>query len=350
MADLDYYEILGVKKNASEEEIKKTYRKLARKYHPDVNPDDKEAERKFKEASEAYAVLGDKEKRAQYDRVGREAFGFGGAGGPFGGAGSPFGGVHFDFEFPGKGRGRSRRTGWRQASSEGGGFTDIFSDLFGGGASYQQGPRKGSDVEAGTTLDFRDAVRGTTVSLTMQRQKECARCGGLGHVDSAVCPQCGGSGVVIAPETVRVKIPEGVRDGQRIRLAGKGSLGINGGPSGDLIVRIDVRPHPFFERRGEDIHIELPVTIAEAIRGGEIEVPTIHGPVRARIPAGTQGGQVFRLSGKGVRKAKDAGYGDHYYRVQIAVPKQVSADAMKQIDEIEKSYSVNPRHDLKIEL
>ena len=345
MADRDYYDVLGVKKDASEEEIKKAYRKLARQYHPDVNPDDKDAEKRFKEVSEAYAVLSDKEKRAQYDRVGNEAFNFGGA--RPGGAG--FEGFDFEFEFPGGARGgRSRRTGFRSSGGGGGaGFGDIFSDLFGGGASYRQGPRKGSDVEASTTLDFRDAVRGTTVALTMQRQRECPRCNGLGHVDDSVCPQCGGSGVIATPETVRVKIPEGVRDGQKIRLAGKGSPGVQGGPAGDLFVRINVRPHPFYERKGDDIHIELPATIGEAMRGGEINVPTIHGPVRAKIPAGTQSGQVFRLSGKGVRKSKGTGYGDHYYKVQVVVPKTDSADVSKALDALEALYERNPREELE---
>lgn len=347
MADRDYYDILGVSKDAPEEEIKKAYRKLARKYHPDVNPDDKEAEKRFKEISEAYAVLNDKEKRAQYDRVGNEAFNFGGgAGGPFGGAG--FEG--FEFQFPGGGRGgRSRRTGFRSAEGAGG-FGDIFSDLFGGGASYRQGPRKGSDVEATTTLDFRDAVRGTTVALTMQRQGECPRCNGLGHLDNSVCPQCGGSGVVAAPETVRVKIPEGVREGQKIRLAGKGSAGVQGGPPGDLLVRISVRPHRFYERKGDDIHIELPVTVGEAMRGGEVAVPTVHGPVRAKIPAGTQSGQVFRLSGKGVRKSKGSGYGDHYYKIEVVVPRSSSAEASKALDILESLYEKNPRDQLETEL
>lgn len=343
MADRDYYDILGVKKDASEAEIKKAYRQLARKNHPDVNPDDKEAEKRFKEISEAYAVLSDKEKRVQYDRVGKEAFNFG-EGGPFG---PGFESFNFGFEFPGGGRGRSRRTGFRQSGGTGG-FADIFSDLFGGGASYSEGPRKGTDVEATTTLDFRDAVRGTTVALTMQRQRECPKCNGLGNVEGSVCPQCRGTGVVAAPDTVRVKIPEGVRDGQKIRLSGKGSAGVMGGPPGDLFVRISVRPHPLFERRGDDIHIELPVTIGEAMKGGEISVPTIHGPVRAKIPAGTQGGQVFRLSGKGVKKPK-GGYGDHYYRIQVAVPKEAKG-AADAISKIESLYEENPRENLETDL
>ncbi len=183
----------------------------------------------------------------------------------------------------------------------------------------------------------------------MQRQRECPRCHGLGHVENTVCPQCGGSGVVASPETVRVKIPEGVRDGQKIRLSGKGSAGVQGGPPGDLLVRISVRPHRFFERRGDDIHVELPVTIGEAMRGGEISVPTIQGSVRAKIPPATQSGQVFRLTGKGVRKAK-GGHGDHYYKVQVVVPRSSSPEIAEALETLEAMYERNPREDLETEL
>ena len=299
MAEKDYYEILGVKKGASDDEIKKAYRSLAKKYHPDKNKGNKEAENKFKEISEAYAVLSDKEKREQYDRLGREAFS--------GAGGNPFGGIDFE-EFINRARGGGAR-GRRQGGG-GGGFTDIFSDLFGGGG-YEQGPSRGQDLEAELTIPFRDAVLGTTIDVSV-----------------------GGS-------PIKVKIPEGVRDGQRIRLRGRGSPGGMGGPAGDLTVLIHVSAHPFFERDGDDIRIELPITIGEAIRGAEVEVPTIHGPVRARIPAGTQGGQTFRLSGKGVKK------GDHYYRVEIRVPKEAPGDA---IEKIESSYAENPRTGLKVTL
>ena len=315
MAEKDYYDILGVKKAASDDEIKKAYRALAKKFHPDKNKGNKDAEAKFKEISEAYSVLGEKEKREQYDRLGREAFHFGGASGPFAGGGgaNPFGG--FDFSQFTRAGGGGARTHTRRTSGAGG-FTDIFSDLFGGGG-FEAGPQRGGDVEAEVTIDFRDAVLGTTMELTLAR---------------------GGA----TPDTVKVKIPEGVRDGQHIRLRGKGAPGVDGGPPGDLNLLVHVRPHPFFERRGDDIHIELPITVGEAIRGAEVEVPTIHGPVRARIPAGTQGGQTFRLSGKGVKKK-----GDHYYRVIVNVPKQAPADA---VDAVESAYDVNPRSNLKTTL
>jgi len=340
MADASYYDLLGVKKTATEEEIKKAYRKLARKHHPDVNQGDKGAEAKFKEISEAYAVLSDKEKRDQYDRMGQEAFSPGGGRHGGGGAANPFG--DFDFsQFMGGG-GRGKRSSRPTAGP--GNMQDIFSDLFG---QRGAGPQKGQDVEAETTIEFRDAIFGKTLQLGLQRQKECPTCGGLGNVKNQVCRSCQGSGVVMQPEQVNVKIPEGVSDGQRIKIRAKGAAGFQGGPSGDLLVLVHVRAHPFFERKGDDIHIELPVTIGEAIRGGQIDVPTIHGPVRAKIPAGTESGQAFRLTGKGVKKSRGDGRGDHYYRVQVFVPKRVPAAAMKVVDEIEQLYDENPRANLK---
>jgi molecular chaperone DnaJ len=345
MADQTYYDTLGVKKSASEDEIKKAYRKLARKYHPDVNPGDKQAEAKFKELSEAYAVLSDKEKREKYDQFGRDAFSFGGGQG----GGDPFAGFHFDFGDLGGGRGRGR--GQRRTARTGD-FRDIFSELFGGGegGGFQTAPSRGADLEAETTIEFRDAVRGTTVQIATARQRECPACNGLGHVGNNVCRTCGGSGVVAEPQRMNVKIPEGVRDGQRIRLSGKGSAGARGGQPGDLLLKIHVRPHPFFHQKGADIHTEVPITVGEAIRGAEIEVPTIHGPVRAKIPAGTQAGQTFRLTGKGVRKGKGGGYGDHYYKVQIVVPRQLTPEQRDALDAIESAYGENPRTRLETDL
>ena len=305
MAEKDYYEILGVKKTATEAEIKKAYRNLAKKHHPDRNKGNKEAENKFKEISEAYAVLSDTEKREQYDRLGREAFAFGGRGG----AQDPFAGFDFS-QFTGGGR--RPRTGRRAAGPQN--FTDIFSDLFGGGGpgggsiEFEEIPMRGQDINAELTIGFRDAVSGATVDLQANS----------GHI--------------------KVKIPEGVEEGQRIRVSRKGQPAIQ--------ILIHVRPHPFFERRGDDIYIDLPVTAGEAIRGAEIEVPTIRGPVRARIPKATQGGQTFRLTGKGVKK-KGGGYGDEYYRIEIHVPKEAPSDA---IDKIEAAYAENPRANLKTAL
>jgi molecular chaperone DnaJ len=314
MAEKDYYDILGVKKNASPDEIKKAYRALAKKFHPDKNKGNKDAENKFKEMSEAYAVLSDTEKREQYDRLGKEAFRSGG-GNPFQGGANPFG-AGFDFsQFTGGG---ARARGGRRPSSGTGGFTDIFSDLFGGGG-FEQGPERGADLEAELTIDFRDAILGTTMDLTINGSR------------------------------VKVKIPEGVSDGQRIRLRGKGSPGAGGGPAGDLNVLIHIRPHPLFERRGDDIYIDLPIKVGEAMRGGEVEVPTIHGPVRARIPAGTQGGQTFRLRGKGVKK-KAGAFGDHYYRVEITVPKNAAAEVLEAAEIIDSAYADDPRAKLNTAL
>ena len=301
MAEKDYYEILGVKKTATEAELKKAYRELAKKYHPDKNKGNKDAENKFKEISEAYAVLSDSEKRSQYDRLGREAFGPGGA--------NPFAGFDFS-EFMGGGGGRGRRTQTRARSGGGGGidFTDIFGDLFGGGGGgggFQPAPEP--EMQAEITIDFRDAILGNTMTLNANG------------------------------DSIKVKIPEGIRDGQKMRVPRRG------GPSINLTVK--VRPHPFFERRGDDIYTDLPITIGEAIRGAEVEAPTLHGPVRMRVPAGTQAGRTMRLSGKGVKKKNGAG--DHYCRIQIVIPPTAPDEA---VEAIEAAYVENPRANLKTAL
>ena len=248
MAEKDYYEILGVKKTATDDELKKAYRELAKKYHPDKNKGNKEAEAKFKELSEAYAVLSDAEKRSQYDRLGREAFGPGGA--------NPFAGFDFS-QFMGGARGRKAGGGRRTSTID---FTDIFGDLFGGGGGGGfEAPEP--EMQAEMTIDFRDAILGTTMGLQVNG------------------------------ESIKVKIPEGIADGQKIRVPRKPVA---------LQITVHVRPHPMFERKGDDIHIELPITVGEAVRGAEVDVPTIHGPVRMRIPAGTQAGRTLRLSGEGV--------------------------------------------------
>lgn len=300
MAGKDYYELLGVKKNAADAEIKKAYRELAKKYHPDKNKGNKEAENRFKEVSEAYAVLSDPEKRAQYDRLGREAFGPGGA--------NPFAG--FDFSQFAGGGARGRRGGRRGGTAD---FTDIFGDLFGGGfggggggggfGGFETEPQA---LQAELTIEFRDAILGTTMSLSVNG------------------------------EQIKVKIPEGIGDGQKIRVPRAGQ---------PLQITVHVKPHPFFDRRGDDIHIELPITVGEAVRGAEVDVPTLHGPVRMRIPPGTQAGRTLRLTGKGVKKK--SGAGDQYCRIQIVVPTDAPADAVAAID---AAYKENPRANLRTAL
>ena len=298
MAEKDYYEILGVKKTATEAELKKAYRELAKKYHPDKNKGNKEAENKFKEISEAYAVLSDKEKREQYDRLGREAFGPGGA--------NPFAGFDFSEFMGGGSRGRRASSGGRRSTTID--FTDIFGDLFGGGGGRGGGfePAPEPEMQAEVTIEFRDAILGNTMSLQVNG------------------------------DAIKVKIPEGIRDGQKIRVPRRGQ---------PIQLTVHVRPHPLFERRGDDLYIDLPITVGEAIRGAEVEAPTIHGPVRMRIPPGTQGGRTMRLSGKGVKKK--SGAGDHYSRIMILVPPAAPAEA---VDAIEEAYTENPRANLKAAL
>jgi molecular chaperone DnaJ len=293
MAEKDYYELLGVKKTATEAELKKAYRDLAKKYHPDKNKGNKDAENRFKEISEAYAVLSDSEKRAQYDRLGREAFGPGGA--------NPFAGFDFS-QFGGMGGGgRTRRgAGGRRASTMD--FTDIFGDLFGGGGGGGGFETEPQEAQVDVTIDFREAIRGTTITLNLNG------------------------------EPMKVKIPEGIADGQKIR-ARRGNIPVQ--------ITVRVKPHPLFERRGDDIHLELPITIGEAIRGAEVEVPTIHGPSRIRIPAGTQAGRTMRLTGKGVKKKSSAG--DQYVRIQVVIPPDAPPEAVEQL---ESAYTENPRTNL----
>jgi molecular chaperone DnaJ len=295
MAEKDYYELLGVKKTASDAEIKKAYRDLAKKFHPDKNKGNKDAENRFKEISEAYAVLSDSEKRAQYDRLGREAFGPGGA--------NPFAGFDFS-QFSGGGGGtRGRRSGGRRGSTID--FTDIFGDLFGGGGGGGFAPEP-QEATAEVTIDFRDAIHGTTITLSLNG------------------------------DTMKVKIPEGIGDGQKIR-ARRGNIPVQ--------ITVRVRPHPLFERRGDDIYIDLPITVGEAIRGAEVEVPTLHGPSRIRIPAGTQAGRTMRLTGKGVKKK--SGAGDQYVRIQIVIPPEAPDEA---VEAIEQAYRESPRTNLKTAL
>lgn len=320
MKKRDYYEVLGVSKGASEAEVKKAYRRLARKLHPDVNPGDKTAQKKFQEVQEAYDILRDAEKRRAYDRfghAGRPMMGFepsspGGGGGGFGGQASSAGG------FGGGPEGSS----FEGFQFEGGDIGDLFGNLFGARAR-RTGPEKGEDGHGTIEIPFREAVLGGTTSLSLRRDKECPRCHGSGRVGKEVCPTCQGRGRTAEVETVRIKIPEGTENGGTIRIPGKGSAGVRGGPPGDLYVTVRVTPDPYFERRGDDIHGVVPVTVKEAYAGAEIDVPTIHGTMRARIPPGTRG-QKLRLRGKGVRNPRTGQTGDHIYTIRVVVPKTVT--------------------------
>jgi molecular chaperone DnaJ len=334
MAKRDYYEVLGVSKGASEADLKKAYRRLARKLHPDVNPGDKAAQKRFQEVQEAYEVLRDEGKRRAYDRFGHAGPGPGfdprTAGGPgepgMGGfpSGSPFESIHF----------------------ESGDFGDLFGNLFGGRARRSTGPEAGEDVRGQIEVPFRDAVLGGTATLSLRREKPCPTCGGTGRTGKSVCPTCHGEGVVAESERVRIKIPEGTEDGGTIRIPGKGAPGLRGGLAGDLYVAVRVAPHPYFERHGNDVHGVVPVTIKEAYSGAEIDVPTIHGIRRAKIPPGTQGRQKFRLRGQGVKDPRTGATGDHIYTARVMVPKKETEAGKDAATLLDSLYDGNVRAEL----
>jgi molecular chaperone DnaJ len=399
----DYYAALGVKKSASADEIKKAFRKLARKHHPDVNPGDKAAEEKFKTISEAHEVLSDPKKRKIYDQLGfysdnidpatAEAYarqggtpgGFPGGqpGGSSGSAGA--GGVHFDFGgfdfsdlFEGGGRGK------KASSSGGGGFRDVFSSMFDrGGAGAQAGPEPGSDLEYQVNVPFWTAIRGGVMRLNIARREACPTCTGSGFVEApGVCPQCNGKGTIeqtggrmkfnvqcprchgtgknisTCPtchgegskeraEPLEVRIKAGTRDGQRIRIAGKGNAGVHGGPAGDLYVIIKTGDHPVFQRDGDDIRLTVPVTATEAALGAKIEVPTIDGRTLLKIPPGTQSGQKLRLREKGVPSAtKDGARGDEIVEVRVTVPMPRDEKTKELLRELAKLNPEDPRAEL----
>jgi molecular chaperone DnaJ len=357
----DFYKVLGVSKDAKPEEIKKAYRKLARDNHPDQNPGNPEAERRFKEMSEANDVLSDPAKRKEYDEA-RRLFGGGGFRFPRSGGGQP-GSSSVDDLF-------------RQASG-GDGFSDLFGGLFNGttartrSSSTTRGPRRGSDVEGEVTVDFTDAIEGVTVGMQMVSDAPCEACRGTGAKAGTIphvcptcqgsgmqtstsggvfavtepcvdcrgrgmvvddpCPVCHGSGRGKSTRTMQVRIPAGVTDNQRIRLKGKGGAGENGGASGDLYVVVHVRPHPLFGRKGDNLTLTAPVTFNEAALGAEIEVPTLGGaPVRLKIPAGTPNGRTFRVRGKGVAK-RDGTKGDLLVSVEVIVPSELTAEAQEAL-------------------
>ncbi len=369
-AKKDYYELLGVKKSASAEEIRKAFRKLARKYHPDVNPGDKAAEEKFKAISEANDVLSDPKKRKIYDQIGfysdnidpatAEAYARAGGGargfsGGFPGDQAGSGGAqgaHFDFDgfdfsdlFEG-GRGRK--------ASGAGSFRDIFSGIFGGrGGAAAEGPEPSSDLEYQVNVPFWTAIRGgvmkgqiTQTGGRMKFNVPCPRCHGTGK-NISTCPTCHGEGTVERTEPLEVRIKAGTRDGQRIRIPGKGNAGLHGGPSGDLYVIIRAGDHPVFHREGDDIHLTVPVTATEAALGAKIEVPTIDGRTMLKIPPGTQSGQKLRLREKGVPSAtKDGARGDEIVEIKVTVPMPRDEKTKELLRELAKLNPEDPRAEL----
>ncbi len=357
----DPYAILGVERKATPAEIKKAYRKLARRYHPDANPDDKNAETRFKEISEAHDVLSDPDKRAAYDRGESGIFGGGGGGA------NPFAG-----------------------GFDGSGLGDILSNLFGGaggagGRRARSVPERGRDLEAEIQISFDQAVAGAQVPLTIPLTERCttcngtgarpgtsatvcprcegrgiesqgqgmfsitqpcSRCGGSGTVIESPCPTCNGTGATRGVKRLRVNIPAGVHDGSRIRLAGKGEAGLRGGPPGDLFVITHVTPSPVFKQKGAHLEVEVPLTVVEALRGAEVEVPTLNGRKTLRVAPGTKHGTVQRLRGEGPPRPGGQGNGDIHYRFVIELPKKLTADQAKAVDALAQTMNGDPRHEL----
>ena len=338
----DYYDVLGVKRGASDNEIKQAYRKLARKFHPDLNPGDKVAEEKFKELQEAYDVLSDPENRKLYDQYGENwrAVKAGAGAPPPGwegaqrsarGAGPRAGGFDFgDFDFS-------------SFRSEGAGGFDIFEEMF-GGAGRGRGRRsgRGADIEAELELSLEEAHRGGRRTLEMQMAEACPTCGGTGLKDGKPCETCRGSGQVPKPKTIEVNIPPGVRDGSTIRLAGQGRTGSNGSEPGDLYLHVRLRPHPVFMVKGDDLEVELPIAPWEAVLGARVEAPTIDGKVELKIPPGAKSGQRLRLRNQGLNKRK-GGRGDEYVRLKIVVPKDVSPEERRVYEELQRISRFEPR-------
>ncbi len=361
----DYYEVLGVDRSASEDELKKAYRKAAKKYHPDLNPGDAQAEKSFKEVNEAYEVLSDKEKRARYDQFGHAGVD------PNFGAGGGYGGGGFNGDF-----------------GDFGDLGDIFGSFFGGGfggggrRSNPNAPRRGNDASAAVNISFEEAAKGCTKTVKVTKIDTCDECGGSGAqkgTNSKTCPVCHGSGQVTSAQRTpfgvfqtqtvcnhchgsgkvienpcsrcngkgrirhtveeKVEIPAGIDDGQVINLRGKGDSGVNGGPSGDLRINVNVRPHPIFQRSGYDVFCEIPITFTEAALGADITVPTLDGKVKFTIHEGTQPGDEFKLKGKGIQRLNYSGKGDQYVKIVVEIPKNLSREQKEILKNFQSTQS-----------
>jgi molecular chaperone DnaJ len=379
VAKEDYYKTLGVKRDAKPDEIKKAYRRLARKYHPDVNPGDKSAEERFKQVSEAFDVLSDAKKKAVYDRFGQYSDNLADAAARGAGPGAAYsGGAPFDFSGFDWG---STTTGGGAGSS----FRDIFADLFGSARSEKEPPRpqpqRGSDIEMPLSISFEEAITGLTTNITVNRSEQCSRCHGAGDTGGAVsicstckgsgqvqraggrlrftqeCPDCGGTGKRRPPcslckgkgtlpktETVKVRIPAGVDTGSRVRVPAKGEGGKLGAPAGDLYIITNVGRHQYFTRKGDNIYVTVPITVPEAALGAKIEVPTVQGKAQLRIPPGTQSGQKFRLRRRGAPSLRDPNaHGDQFVEAQVVLPKVISEETKELLRKYAQLNGENPR-------
>ncbi|MCF7798608.1 molecular chaperone DnaJ [Candidatus Woesearchaeota archaeon] len=366
MTKKDYYKTLGINKDASKEEIKKAYKKMAKQYHPDLNEGDTEAEKKFKEVNEAASVLGDDNKRAQYDQFGSEGMKYGGAGGPGGG----FGGFNF--------------------SGSGFDFNDIFDSFFGGGGggfntAGRRGPRQGADLRYDLDVTLEEVATGvdkkvkmkkkitcndcdghgghgittcaqcggkgvtTTVRRTpfgaMQTQTTCNACNGMGEVVDEVCTTCQGKGFVHGEKTIKITIPEGIEDGMRLRMQGEGEPGEPGAPAGDLYIFIHEKNHQFFRRDGTNLYIEVPITFSQAVFGDKITVPTITGKAELKIPSGTQPGTLLRMKNKGLPHVQHSDIGDQYVKIQVEVPTSISRKQKEALKDFEKGQQEKKPHE-----
>jgi len=391
MAKEEFYQVLGVKRDAKPEEIKKAYRRLARKHHPDVNPGDKAAEERFKKITQAHDVLSDPKKRAVYDRFGQYSDNLAdmAAKGHAPGGGRAGGGVPFDFTGFDWGTAGSPSS----SSTAGGGssFRDLFAELFGGGKGEKEPPRpmpqKGADIEMPLALSFEEAVKGLTTNITVNRSEQCSRCNGAGDAGGPLvvcptchgagqvqraggrlrfqqeCPDCGGAGKRRSPcalcngkgtvpktEQVKVRIPAGVDTGSRVRVPGKGEGGRMGAPAGDLYIITNVGKHPHFTRKGDNIYVTVPITVAEAALGAKIEVPTVEGKAQLRIPPGTQSGQRFRLRERGIPSLRNPqARGDQFVEVQVTLPRVISEETKELLKRYAQLNPENPRVTMGLE-